>query len=72
MEIFIIILLSIVLSYLITMATYALLAEFVVIHNYMQYWKLSWENPTLFMYNLILMGISIISSDWLISHITNK
>ena len=72
MEILTTILLTIVLLYLITMSTYTLLAEFIVIDNYIDYWKLSWEEPTLFMYNLILMGMSFISSNWLISHIINK
>ena len=67
MEIILTLILSIGLSYLMTMATYAMLSESIVIHDYIQYWKMVWKEPALFLYNLLIIIMSIMTSLFCIS-----
>jgi hypothetical protein len=67
MEIILTLILSIVLSYLMTMATYAMLSESIVIHDYIQYWKMVFKHPGLFIYNIIIIFMSIMTSLFCIS-----
>ena len=69
METILVILLSIVLMYLLTMATFVLVSDTMIIHDYIHYWRRVFVEPNLFIYNLILLGMSIIISLCLVSYI---
>ena len=62
MEFLITTLVVIIFFYLITMATYAMLTESIVINNYIEYWKFVFSTPAIFIYNLILLILCILSS----------
>jgi hypothetical protein len=55
-------LITIVFMYLLSFATYALIAEYVVIHTYIQYWKMVRKNPELFFFNIILLIFAVMAA----------